>query len=230
MIPIFITSCFGNLIIIFIQYIASLLPLFLFLRHAQARNNVERILAGRTLGYPLTDLGITQAEKISDFLKPLNISYIYSSPIERAEQTSKIVSKNLGLDYVIDERLTEIDMGSFSGMPYEEMFSKHGNVFLKFYEGSPVIEKNGIESFTSVKKRVLDMIDHCSRKYNSENILLVTHMDPIKSMVSTVLHSRPESLYELIIRNASLTILKKEQSNLSLVAINSMSSDRYPQE
>jgi len=204
--------------------------LFLFLRHAQAKNNVERILAGRTSGYPLTELGIKQAEKISDFLKPLNISYIHSSPIERAEQTSKIVSKKLGLDYEIDERLTEIDMGVFSGMPYEEMFSKHGNVFLKFYEGDSIIEKNGIETFASVKKRVLDMVDHCSRKYDGENVLLVTHMDPIKSMVSTVLHSRPESLYELIIRNASLTILKKEQSSLSLVAINSMCSERYPQE
>jgi 2,3-bisphosphoglycerate-dependent phosphoglycerate mutase len=204
--------------------------LFLFLRHAQAKNNVERILAGRTSGYPLTELGIKQAEKISDFLKPFNISYVYSSPIERAEQTSKIISKKLDLDYHIDERLTEVDMGIFSGMPYEEMFAKHGNIFLKFYEGHPIVEKNGIETFANVKKRVLDMISHCSRKYNSENILLVTHMDPIKSMISTVLQSRPESLYELIIRNASLTILKKEQSNLSLVAINSMCSERYPQE
>ena len=204
--------------------------MFLFLRHAQAKNNVERILAGRTSGYPLTELGIKQAEKISDFLKPLDISYVYSSPIERAEQTSKIVSKKLGLGYDIDERLTEIEMGIFSGMPYEEMFAKHGNIFLKFYEGDPIIEKNGIETFASVKKRILDVVDHCSRKYSNENILLVTHMDPIKSMVSTVLQSRPESLYELIIRNASLTILKKEQSNLSLVAINSMSSERYPQD
>jgi 2,3-bisphosphoglycerate-dependent phosphoglycerate mutase len=200
------------------------------LRHAQAKNNVERILAGRARGFPLTDLGIKQANKISDFLKPFNISHIYSSPIERAEQTTKIVSKKLDLGYNIDERLTEIDMGTFSGMFYEEMFAKHGNMFLKFYEGHPAVEEHGIETFVSVKKRVLDMISECSRKYDSENILFVSHMDPIKSMISTVLQLRPESLYELIIRNASLTILKREQSNLSLVALNSMSPERYPQE
>ena len=121
-------------------------------------------------------------------------------------------------------------MGDFSGMLYEEMFSKHGNIFLKFYEGHPIITKNGIETFDNVKKRVLDMIGHCSRVHSNENILLVTHMDPIKSLISTVLKSSPESLYELIIRNASLTILKKEQSSLSLIAINSMCSERYPQE
>jgi len=206
------------------------LPFFLFLRHAQAKNNVERILAGRSTGYPLTDLGVYQARKIGDFLKPFNVSKIYSSPVERAEHTAKIVANKVGLSYDVDERLTEIDMGVFAGMFYDEMFAKHGNIFLKFYQENPIIEKNGIEPFVTVKKRILDMVNHCSRKHNGENILFVTHMDPIKSILSTVLQLKSESLYELIIRNASLTILKNEQSNLSMVAINSMCSERYSQE
>jgi len=197
------------------------------LRHAQAKNNVDRVLAGRSDGIPLTDLGLQQAEKIANFLEPLKISAIYSSPIERALHTTKIVSNKLNLQYKIDNRLTEIEMGSFSGMLYEEMFAKHGNIFLKFYQDNPLIEKNGVETFSDVKKRVLDMVNYCSQKHDNENILLVTHMDPIKAMVSTVLQLKPESLYELIIRNASLTIVKKEQSNFSMVAINSMSPDRY---
>jgi len=208
----------------------SLLTLFLFLRHGQAKNNVERILAGRTEGFPLTELGIQQAEKIGDFLKPLNISKIYCSPIERAEHTARIVANKIDLSCDVDERLTEIDMGTFTGMHYDEMFEKHGNVFLKFYQGHPVVENNGIETFSSVKKRILDMVDTCSKKHNEETILLVTHMDPIKSIISTILQPRPESLYEMIIRNASLTILKNEQSSFSMVAINSMNSERYQQE
>lgn len=204
--------------------------MFLFLRHGQAKNNIEKILAGRTTGYPLTDQGIKQAEKIADFLKPFNISTIYSSPIERAEQTTNIVAKKLGLGYSIDERLTEIDMGPLSGMTFDDMFAKHGNIFLKFYEGHPIIEKNGIEPFASIKKRVLDLVEHCSKKHHDEDILFVTHMDPIKSMLSTVMQLKPESLYELIIRNASLTMFKKEQSNLSIISINSMSPERYPKE
>ena len=197
------------------------------MRHAQAKNNVERVLAGRSLGIPLTEFGVQQAEKIANFLEPLKISAIYSSPIERAVHTSEIVSEKLNIHYEIDERLTEIDMGIFSGMYYEEMFARHGNIFLKFYQDNPLIEKNGVETFSNVKKRVLDMVNYCSQKHDSENILLVTHMDPIKAMISTVLQLKPESLYELIIRNASLTIVKKEHSNFSMVAINSMSPDRY---
>ncbi|MDE1866573.1 MAG: histidine phosphatase family protein [Thaumarchaeota archaeon] len=204
--------------------------MFLFLRHGQAKNNVERILAGRAKGYPLTDQGIKQASEIADFLKPFNIQAIYSSPIERAEQTANIVAKKLEMDYNIDDRLTEINMGSLAEMTFDEMFAIHGNIFLKFYEGHPIIEKNGIETFDSIKKRVLDLVGHCSKKYYNENILFVTHMDPIKSMLSTVMQLKPESLYELIIRNASLTMFKKEQSNLSIISINSMYPERYPKE
>jgi probable phosphoglycerate mutase len=206
------------------------LALVLFLRHGQAKNNVERILAGRTKGFPLTDLGIQQAEQIGTFLKSFNISKIYCSPIERAEHTAKIVGNKVGLSCTIDERLTEIDMGLFSGMHYDVMFKKHGNVFLKFYQGHPVIEENRIETFVSVKNRVFDIVSHCSKKHDNETILLVTHMDPIKSMISTILQPKPESLYEMVIRNASLTILKNEQSSFSLVAINSMNSERYSNE
>jgi probable phosphoglycerate mutase len=206
------------------------LPLVIFLRHGQAKNNVERILAGRTKGFPLTELGIEQAQQIGNFLKSFNVSKIYCSPIERAEHTAKIVADSIGLKCTVDERLTEIEMGSFSGMHYDEMFKKHGNVFLKFYKGHPVVEENGIETFASVKNRVLDMVSHCSQKHDGETILLVTHMDPIKSMISTVLQPKPESLYEMIIRNASLTILKNEQSSFSMVAINSMNPERYSAE
>lgn len=206
------------------------MSLVLFLRHGQAKNNVERILAGRAKGFPLTELGISQAEQIGNFLKSFNISKIYCSPIERAEHTAKIVANSVGLDCTVDERLTEIDMGSFSGMHYDEMLKKYGNVFLKFYQGNPVIEANGIETFTSVKNRVSDLVSHCMKKHDKETVLFVTHMDPIKSMISTVLQPKPELLYEMIVRNASLTILKNEQTSFSMVAINSMNPERYSNE
>ena len=69
--------------------------MIIFLRHGQAENNVKRILAGRTDGVPLTKTGIEQAGRIAKYLKPLDISAIYSSPIERASHTAEIIAKPL---------------------------------------------------------------------------------------------------------------------------------------
>ena len=203
--------------------------MIIFLRHAQAENNAKRILAGRTEGVHLTKTGIEQAEQIIKYLKPLDISAIYSSPIERASHTAEIVAKNCSLEVVLDERLTEIEMGKFTHMNYDDMFAKYGNIFLKFYENNPVISEHEVETFPDVQKRVLDMVDHVLKKHKSENVILVTHMDPIKSMLAKVMNLLPETLFELIIANASLTIIKEQDKKFSLSAINAMNIDRYYQ-
>ena len=156
-------------------------------------------------------------------------SAIYSSPIERASHTAEIVAKNRSLEVVLDERLTEIDMGKFTRMNYDDMFAKYGNIFLKFYENDPVISEHEVETFPDVQKRVLDMVDHVLKKHNNENVILVTHMDPIKSMLAKVMNLLPETLFELIIANASLTIIKEQDKKFSLSAINAMNIDRYYQ-
>lgn len=201
--------------------------MIIFLRHGQAKNNTERILAGRTSGIPLTEVGIKQAKSIARYLKPLKIDTIYTSPIERALTTADIIAKNNSIEYKIDNRLIEIDMGKFTGMPYNEIFATHGNVFLKFYEGETEIAHNGVETFTEVKKRVLDMVDYVIKQHTNENVLLVTHMDPIKAVLSTILDLKPQSLFELIIANGSLTVINEDQGKLSISAINVMDAKRF---
>ena len=100
--------------------------MIIFLRHGQAENNTKKILAGRSPNVNLTQTGLEQAEQAGEMLKSLNISAIYTSPIDRALQTAQIVSKHCGLEAVTDDRLIELDMGKFTMMPYNEFFEKHG--------------------------------------------------------------------------------------------------------
>jgi probable phosphoglycerate mutase len=201
----------------------------IFLRHGQATNNTERILAGRTEGIPLTDTGIEQAQHTAELLKHMNISAIYSSPIQRAKHTAEIVAEHNSLDVTIDDRLIELDMGKFTGMPYDEIFNSHGNVFMKFYNGELEIAHNGVETFAEVKKRVLGIVDHIIEKHPDENIVLVTHMDPIKAMLSTVVDLSPTNLFELIIANASLNIFREKERKFSISGLNVMHPSRFDQ-
>ena len=202
----------------------------IFLRHGQAKNNIERILTGRTPGVPLTEEGINHAEKAAKFLEHMNISAIYSSPIERARHTAEIVGKHNSLDVTIDDRLIELDMGKFTGVPYDEIFTSHGNVFMKFYNGELEIAHNGVETFSEVKKRVLGIVDHVIENHPDENVVLVTHMDPIKAMLSTVIDLTPTNLFELIIANASLNIFREYKRKFSISGLNVMDPTRFNQD
>ena len=201
--------------------------MIIFLRHAQAENNTKKILAGRTPGINLTDDGKKQAEQAGKMLESLNVSAIYSSPIDRAVQTAEVASKHCNVEYKTDDRLIELDMGQFTLMPYQEIFKEHGNVFLKFYEGSSEVSENGVETFAEVKKRFNDMVDYVISKHKNENVVLVTHMDPIKAMIGQVLKLKPEVLFDLIIANASLSIIKNHDQNFYLTAINAVYPERF---
>ena len=201
----------------------------IFLRHGQAKNNTERILAGRTEGIPLTERGIQQAEHTAQLLEHMNISAIYSSPIQRAKHTAEIVGNHNSLDVQIDDRLIELDMGKFTGMPYDEIFSSHGNVFMKFYNGELEIAHNGVETFSEVKKRVNGIVEHVLEKHPNENVVLVTHMDPIKAMLSSIFELTPTALFELIIANASLNIFREKDRKFSLSGLNVMHPSRFDQ-
>jgi len=215
----------ANVIIISIE--EKIVQMIILLRHGQADNNTKKILAGRTPGINLTEEGREQAKQAGEMLKDLNISAIYSSPIDRAMQTAEIVGKHCGVEPISDDRLIELDMGKFTMIPYNEIFEKHGNVFLKFYEGSLEISHNGVESFAEVQKRIFDMVDFVKNKHTDENVVLVTHMDPIKAVIGKILSLQPEILFQLIIANASLNIIKFDDQNYYLSSINSMNSSRF---
>ena len=205
----------------------------IFLRHGQAVNNIERILAGRTKGIPLTDEGQKQAEYAANLLKSANVSAIYSSPIQRSVDTANIIGKVLSLDVIKDERLTEIDMGKFTGMKYDKILVEHGNVFLKFYRGELEIAHMGVETFVQVKKRITEMIDTACTKHPGGTILFITHMDPIKAVLSGIINVTPETMLYLDVANAALNVFvvsgtdNNNHNKLTLRAFNVMHPSRF---
>jgi 2,3-bisphosphoglycerate-dependent phosphoglycerate mutase len=204
------------------------LPLTILMRHGQADNNINRILVGRYIDSHLTEYGKQQVADTANYLKKVPIEKIYVSPVTRTIETANIVCEALGMNYEIDERLYEIELGKLVGMNFDDIIEKHGNLFLKFYtEGDQTLRSYGVESFSSVKKRMKHILDEIMEKYPEKNVLLITHLDPIKAALSILLDLKPDSLYQWHMRNAAMTILKHENKIYSLFGVNIMGIHRY---
>ena len=103
----------------------------IFLRHGQAKNNTDRILAGRTEGVPLTEVGIKEASFAGNQLLKLNINInsMYTSLLKRAIQTTDIVTDIIGFskdDIQYDWRLNERHYGALQGLNKSETAAKYG--------------------------------------------------------------------------------------------------------
>lgn len=202
------------------------------MRHGQAESNVNRILAGRHMESHLTEHGRKQVvDSAKQLMKNIAIEKVYVSPVARTVETAQIVCQVLGTDYVVEERLYETEMGRLVGMNYEEVTTKYGDILTRFYSDyDPVLESFGVETFASVKHRITSLLDDLLQKHEESNVLMVTHLDPIKAALATLLDLGPQSLQRWNIRNASLTILKHESNIYSISGVNIMVMYRYPVE
>ena len=176
----------------------------------------------------LTEFGKNQVLDTAKYLKEISIDKVLVSPVVRTVETAEIVCEYLGMSYQIDERLYEIELGKLVGMNYEEIILKYGNLFLQFYtENDAALTHYGVESFASIKQRIKNILDEITERYTDKNVLMISHLDPIKAAIATLLDLKPESLYKWHIRNASLTILKNDEKVYSLAGVNVMGMPRY---
>lgn len=78
------------------------------LRHGEVFNP-EKILYGRLPGFLLSELGHKMADEAAKALADRDITYLVSSPLERAQQTAQPLVDQTGLELAIDERVIEAD-------------------------------------------------------------------------------------------------------------------------
>jgi broad specificity phosphatase PhoE len=76
------------------------------LRHGEVENPTG-VLYGRLPGFHLSDLGRQMASAVADSLADRDITYIVSSPLERAQETAQPIADRFGLPIATDPDLIE---------------------------------------------------------------------------------------------------------------------------
>ena len=136
-------------------------------RHGQTPWNVEDLICGRT-DVPLTEVGQQQAQRLAESALDKGIDVILCSPMLRARQTAQAVSDAIGVPIQIDERLIEMDFGTFEGT------SRFGEEF-QWIRAQMSTRFPGGESGFDVAYRVYSLLYEIKEKYADKNVLLVCH-------------------------------------------------------
>ena len=145
------------------------------MRHGEAVNNVLFILSSSPRLFPLTARGRRQVETSARALQAANISKIYSSPVRRARETADRVGIVLGVPLVIEDRLREIEFGTW--FEVRPIFS-YIHAFHSFKERFR-LSKRGTETLRHVRDRMLHALHDIDNAHQDERILIVSHSDPL---------------------------------------------------
>ncbi len=153
-----------------------------FVRHGETEWNLEERLQGNK-NSSLTKKGREQAEKAGDKLRNLQIEKVYSSPLERAVETAKIIIRNRNIPLIKRDSLKEINLGPWEGKTKRETELSHPHQFYNFWNNPENYYLEGGETFYELQKRVSDEILEILVNNIGRTILIVSHWIAIKTAV-----------------------------------------------
>jgi ribonuclease H / adenosylcobalamin/alpha-ribazole phosphatase len=172
------------------------------LRHGQTPMSVQKRYAGRT-DAPLTEVGVQQAAAAAKRLASAGLGVIVTSPLRRTVQTAQAVAAVTGAAVVTDDGFRETDFGAWEGLTFAEV-RERWPAEISAWLADPEVAPPGGESFTDVSARVTAALDRVLAARAGQTVLIVSHVTPIKMLVTAALLAPPAALYRMHLDVAAL--------------------------
>jgi broad specificity phosphatase PhoE len=168
--------------------------MLLLVRHGQTAANAAGQLLGRA-DVPLTETGLEQAAALAAALGP--VERVISSPLQRARQTAAA----FGSHVEVDDRWTELDYGIYDELPLADVPMELWDRWRSDPEYAP---PEG-ESLASVGRRVQSACDELAPAATRTDIVVVSHVSPIKASVAWALDVGDQIAWRTFVAVASIT-------------------------
>jgi broad specificity phosphatase PhoE len=173
------------------------------LRHGDTDLSPEHRFSGlRDL--PLSTNGTRQAKAAACRLAAgAPIDALVSSPLQRAVATAAIAASELGLTATIDDDLRETDFGDWDGCTLTEI-QERWPAAAAAWRRDPHQAPPGGESFADSAQRVDRARNRLLQNHGGQNVLVVSHITPIKILLCRALGVPLGTLYRLYLGSACI--------------------------
>lgn len=140
-------------------------------RHGEVFNP-EGILYGRLDGFGLSKRGVAMADRAATVLATRPVARIFSSPLQRAQESAAPLSARTGVDVELDERLTE-GLNVFEGTTLS--FSRIAKNPALWREFRNPFKPSWGEPFVDIAARMMDMVEFAYDSVDEGEVVMVSH-------------------------------------------------------
>lgn len=171
------------------------------LRHGESQWNLENRFTG-WVDVPLSSRGIQEAKNAGEKLRPYRFDRAFTSVLQRANETLRIVLEVIGQTTIPTERdkaLNERMYGELQGLNKAETAKKYGEDQVKIWRRSYDVRPPGGESLKDTAERVLPYYQKVIKPHLTagETILIAAHGNSLRALVMELEQLTKEQVLEL---------------------------------
>lgn len=162
------------------------------IRHGQTDWNKGRRLQGRT-DIPLNENGRIVAELTRAGFQEIPFDMAYTSPLKRASETAEIILAGRNIPIISDERIIEVNFGSYEGCDFDLQ-----DEYIQNFFSAPekYFSINGTESMESIFTRMKSFLQElCENEELQDKTILVSTHGAALSGLLTVIKGNPVDKY-----------------------------------
>src|SRR3954466_5401466 len=178
------------------------------------------VLAGWTPGVHLDDRGRAQAVALAERLRPVPLSGIVSSPLERCQETAAAVAAGRDAPEVqTDDRLGECRYGDWTGQELKKLAK---DPLWKVVQAHPSAAAfPGGEALRDTQARAVDAVRERNAELGDEATwIAVSHGDVIKAIVADALGVHLDMFQRIQVDPCSLTVIRYTPLRPFLIRLN----------
>lgn len=168
--------------------------MLILVRHGRTDANARGLLLGR-LDPPLDELGVRQAAAVHAVTG--DPARLVASPLRRARETADA----FGVAVEVDDRWVEIDYGDYDGMSLAEV----PRDLWDGWRADTARRAPGGESLDDVGRRVAEACEALASEAHEGNVVVVSHVSPIKAAVAWALDTGQQLAWRLHLAPGSIT-------------------------
>jgi probable phosphomutase (TIGR03848 family) len=173
-------------------------------RHATTAATGKR-LGGWTPGVHLDAPGRAQAAATAERLAHLPIAAVYASPLERTQETAKVIARAHGLRVRTRRDLGEVDYGDWTDTPLGQL--RRRSLWTVIQTAPSRVTFPGGESIRGAQTRAVEALETLAAEHRDETIVVVSHADVIKAVLAHFLGMPLDTFQRLHVAPASVSVL-----------------------
>jgi probable phosphomutase (TIGR03848 family) len=199
-------------------------------RHGRTTANASGVLAGRTKGVGLDDLGVGQARAAGERLSGLPLAAIVTSPLERCRQTAREIAaaQPTPLKVASERGLLECDYGDWTGRELKTLAKEELWRTVQAHPSAAVFP--GGESMAAMAARAVEAVRRWDARIEAEHgpdavWVAISHGDVIKAVLADALAMHLDAFQRIVVDPASLSVVRYTPLRPFVVASNSTAGD-----